>query len=302
VRVHATSVNPVDLLISSGFFRAMQEHRFPAVLGRDVAGVVEQVGPAVTRFAVGDEVYGFVKRDHIGDGTFAEFVVVPETFFVGPVPAGLDLARSGALAQSGVTALECVEAVPSGPGGVVLVNGATGGVGVFAVQIAAALGAEVIATARTPEQVELVRSLGAAHVVDWTGDLVAQVRTAAPDGIDGFVDLVRHVDSAILGEGEEEGHVLFARLCHALLRDGGRASSVTNGGVPDLLGHVVCTNVHSTPSPEGIGRLTALVESGHVRVPVHETFAFDDIARAFERLRSGPALGKISVLLPAASR
>ena len=82
VRVHATSVNPVDHMIRSGFFRAVQEYRFPAIFGRDLAGMVDAAGDGVTRFREGDEVYGFVKRDYIGDGTFAEYVVVPADFFV----------------------------------------------------------------------------------------------------------------------------------------------------------------------------------------------------------------------------
>jgi NADPH2:quinone reductase len=298
VRVAATSVNPVDHMIRSGFFRQIQEYRFPAVFGRDVAGEVVQVGSAVTRHHVGDAVYGFVKREHIGDGTFAEYVVVPDDMFVGPVPARLSLAQAGVLAQSGVTALECVDAVPSGRGDVVLVNGATGGVGSYAVQIAAARGAEVVATARTLEQHSLVRRLGAAHVVDWTsGDLVELVRAVAPQGIDGFVDLIPHALSTEMGVGEEEGHVEFARLCRGLLRDGGRASSVTNSGVPELLGGIPCANIHSTPTPESIGRLTSLVEGGAVVTPIHDTFSFDRIDDAFERLLAGPALGKISVVL-----
>ncbi len=149
VSVHGTSVNPVDHLVRMGFFRAAQEYRFPAVFGRDVSGVVDAVGPGVTRYAVGDHVYGFVKRAHIGDGTFAEHVVVPEDMFVSPAPTTLPLAVAGSLGLSGITALECVEGVPSGPGDVVVVNGATGGLGTFAVQIAKARGAVVIATARS---------------------------------------------------------------------------------------------------------------------------------------------------------
>ncbi|BEP13350.1 NADP-dependent oxidoreductase [Acidothermaceae bacterium B102] len=298
VRVHATSVNPVDRLIWSGFFREMQEHRFPAVLGRDVAGVVERLGAGVTRHRVGDEVYGFVKRAYIGDGTFADYVVVPEDMCVGPVPLKATLAEAGVLAQSGITALECVDAVPTGPGAVVLVNGATGGVGLYAVQIAAASGAEVVATARTPEQVALVRSLGATHVVDWSaGDLIEQVRAVVPGGVDGLVDLAKHATSTVMGVGEDEAHATFARVCRALLRPGGRAASTTNGGVPELLGDIVCTNVHSTPTPQSIARLSALVDDGAVMPPVHETFAFDDLEVAFAHLAAGPSLGKISVLL-----
>ena len=302
VRVHATSVNPVDLLVSSGFFRTIQEYRLPAVLGRDLAGVVEQLGAGVTRFRVGEPVYGFVKRDHIGDGTFAEYVVVPEEKFIGAVPDSLDLASAGVLAQAGITALECVDAVPAGPGDVVLINGATGGVGVFAVQIAAARGAEVIATARSADQQSLVRSLGAKHVIDWSaGDLIEQVRAIVPGGVDGVLDLVKHVDSTRIGEGEDAAHELVARLCRGVLRPGGRAASVTNGGVPELLGDIVCTNVHSTPTPESIARLSELVMAGRLVAPVHASYRFADIGQAFSRLASGPALGKISVVFEAGS-
>jgi len=298
VRVHATSVNPVDQLIACGFFRTVQEHRFPAILGRDLAGVVEGHGEGVTRLATGDRVYGFVKRPHIGDGTFCEYVVVPQDMFVGPVPSALTLPQAAVLAQSGITALECVDAVPCGPGQVVLVNGATGGVGSYAVQIAAARGAVVVATARTAQQKDFVLSLGATAVVDWTaGDLVKQVRAVAPDGVDGYVDLVKHAPSMQIGVGEDEAHRRFADLCRGLLRPGGRASSVTNGGDPQLLGDIVCTNVHSTPSPQSIARLTQLVDDGSVTAPIQDTFSFDDIAAAFDQLATGPAMGKISVVM-----
>ncbi len=307
VRVHATSVNPVDQLVWSGFFRTVQDYRFPAVFGRDVAGIVAQVGPGVTRYHEGDRVYGFVKRDHIGGGTFAEYVVVPEDLFIGPAPARLDLSAAGVLGLSGITALECVDAVigdgDAASGAVVVVNGATGGVGCFAVQIAAARGAQVVATARSLQQAAFVRELGATHVVDLSqeglagGDLVAQVRSAFPAGIDGLVDLVKHVDSVTIGVGEDAAHATFARLCHGLLRAGGRACSVTNGGVADLLDGVAFTNVHSTPDPATIARLAALVDAGSVVAPVHRTYAFDDLEAAFAQLAAGPALGKLSVVL-----
>jgi len=298
VRVQATSVNPVDHMIRSGFFRAIQQYRFPAVFGRDLAGVVETVGDGVTRFRKGDDVYGFVKRDYIGDGTFAEYIVVPENFFVATRPSRLSLEQAGTLAQAGVTALECIEAVPSGRGDVVLVNGATGGLGTFAVQIAKARGAGVVATARSAERAKLLRLLGADHVVDPTrGDLVKLVREAVPDGVDGFVDLVKHVDSAVLGHGEDDAHHEFARLCHGALRDGGRAASVTNGGVPGLMGPIGFTNIHSTPSPANLARLSALVDGGGVTPVVADTFGFDDIEAAFGRLLAGGTAGKLAVTL-----
>jgi NADPH:quinone reductase-like Zn-dependent oxidoreductase len=297
VRVQATSVNPVDWLVREGFFRSVQEYRFPAVFGRDLSGVVERVGPEVTRYRPGDRVFGFVKREHIGDGTFAELVAVPQDHFVTATPGSVTTAVAGVLGLSGVTALECVDAVEAGPGGVVLVNGAAGGVGSFAVQFAVASGATVVATARPGPQADHVRALGAAEVVDWTqADLVASVRRVAPGGVDGFVDLVRHSPSMTIGVGEDEAHAQVARLCQGLLRPGGRAASVTNGGVPELLGGITCVNVHSTPSPASFDRLAALVRSGAVVAPIHETFGFDQLPAAFACLQAGQVLGKISVV------
>jgi NADPH2:quinone reductase len=298
VRVHATSVNPVDHMVRSGFFRAAQEYRFPAVFGRDIAGVVDTIGDGVTRFRAGDEVYGFVKRDYIGDGTFAEYVTVPEDFFVAARPSRLSLQQAGTLGMAGVTALECVEAVPSGPADVVLVNGATGGLGTFAVQIAKARGADVVATARSADRAELLRSLGADQVVDpKQDDLIKLVREVAPEGVDGLVDFVKHVDSAVMGQGEDDAHREFARLCHGILRQGGRAASVTNGGVPELMGPIGFTNVHSTPSPANLARLSALVDGRGVTPVVMGTFSFGDIEAAFGRLLAGGMAGKIAVSL-----
>ena len=298
VSVHGTSVNPVDHLVRMGFFRVAQEYQFPAIFGRDVSGVVDAVGPGVTRYTVGDHVYGFVKRAHIGNGTFAEHVVVPEDMFVSPAPATLPLAVAGSLGLSGITALECVEGVPSSAGDVVVVNGATGGLGTYSVQIAKAHGAVVIGTARSDAGAELLRSLGADHVIDpREGDLVDLVRRIVPDGADGFVDLVKHSDPLVMGDGEDGKYEEFARLCRGVLREGGAATTVTNGGHPDHIEEKVFTNVHSTPSPESLARLAALVDGGLVTPVIAATFAFDDIGEAFDRLTAGGNLGKVAVTM-----
>src|SRR5918992_3444772 len=159
VRVHASSVNGIDLAIAGGMLRGMMEYRFPLVLGKDFAGTVEAPGPGVSRFAAGDPVFGVVSNPTCLDTrAFAEFVAVPEGTYVSR-PDGLGVAQAGALGLAGTAALQAVEAVAPTAWETVLVSGATGGVGAYAVQLAAAPGATVIATARPGADADFVRGL-----------------------------------------------------------------------------------------------------------------------------------------------
>src|SRR5215217_4182167 len=137
VRVHASSVNPVDNSIAAGMLAGMGlEHDYPVTLGRDYAGVVEQVGEDVSAYAVGDEVFGFLvhANPNVGDGSWAEYVVVTEDASIAPVPDRLDLATAGATPLAAITAVTAIDALDLSEGDVVLIAGATGGVGSFAVQ------------------------------------------------------------------------------------------------------------------------------------------------------------------------
>ncbi|MFG1664570.1 NAD(P)-dependent alcohol dehydrogenase [Streptomyces sp. Y7] len=166
VRVHAASVNAYDWHLMHGdpvIGRTMMGWRRPKapVRGRDFAGVVEAVGSGVTGLGPGDEVYGEA------DGAFAEYVCARETE-VGPKPANLSFEQAAAMPLAGNTALIGLRDVARvRPGQAVLVNGASGGVGTFAVQLAKAYGAEVTAVCST-RNIDLVRSLGADRVVDYT--------------------------------------------------------------------------------------------------------------------------------------
>jgi NADPH:quinone reductase-like Zn-dependent oxidoreductase len=167
VRVHAASVNPLDwheltgapyLVRLSGGLRSPKADR----LGTDLAGVVTAVGPGVTGFAPGDEVYG------ARDGAFAEYVCVREAGTLTHKPAGVSFAQAAAVPVAALTALQALrDRGGLQAGQQVLINGAAGGVGTFAVQIAKALGAEVTAVCST-RNVEQTRSLGADHVIDYT--------------------------------------------------------------------------------------------------------------------------------------
>jgi NADPH:quinone reductase-like Zn-dependent oxidoreductase len=176
VRVQASSVNPVDAGIAAGHLKDMFPHQFPVLVGRDYAGVVEQVGAGVTGFATGDAVFGFVPgmSPAVRDGAWAELIAIPQDQ-VAHLPDGVDLAQAGAAPLAGVTALAIHDALGLGQGSTVLMIGANGGVGTIAVQLAAKAGATVIAPG-LPEDHDYLRGLGVAEVLDRNGDIPAEVR------------------------------------------------------------------------------------------------------------------------------
>src|SRR3954466_1119857 len=183
VRVHASSVNPVDGSIAAGLLAGMGvEYEYPVTLGRDYAGIVEQVGGAVSAFKPGDEVFGFVLHANptARDGAWTELITVTEELSIAPVPSGLDLAIAGVAPLAGIAALMSVDALALSQGDVVLVVGATGGVGSLAVQLAVAAGATVVAPA-LPEDEEFLRGLGVSEIVPREGDVAAAVRERFPD-------------------------------------------------------------------------------------------------------------------------
>src|SRR4051795_6867636 len=144
VRVHASSVNPVDNSIAAGMLAQMGvEYEYPVVLGRDYAGVVEHVGSAVNGYRPGDRVFGFLLHANptAHDGAWAELITVTEELSIAPVPDGVDMAVAGAASLAGITAITAVDALKLSEGDVLLVAGATGGVGSVAVQLAAKAGA-----------------------------------------------------------------------------------------------------------------------------------------------------------------
>src|SRR5918995_1147612 len=219
VRVRASSVNPVDGAIAAGMMGGMVEHEFPVVLGRDYAGVVEQAGSDVTRYAEGEEVYGFVPAANptVHDGTWAELIVVPEDNFVAGKPAGVELAEAGAAPLSGITALSALDALGVSEGDTVLVVGANGGVGSFFVQLAANAGATVIAPG-LPEDEQYLRDLGISEVLDRDADVASLVHERYPEGIEALLDLVSYAP---------EGFDTHAEV----LKDDGRgASSLSAAG------------------------------------------------------------------------
>ncbi|MFB4284164.1 NADP-dependent oxidoreductase [Nonomuraea sp. MTCD27] len=280
VKVAVSSVNGFDLSVAAGYLRQMMEHRFPLVVGKDFAGTVEALGEGVEGFTVGQAVFGVVMKPFLGPGAMAEYLTVPAGYGITLLPKGLAVAEAGALGLAGTAALDSLNAVALAEGETVLVSGATGGVGALAVQLAAARGARVIATARPGAEADFVTGLTDAKVelVDHSGDLPAQVRALAPEGVDAVLHLA--------GDGAELA---------GLLREGGRLAS-TLGLTPDAVQGVEVTvhTIMADPNPQTLTELAAHAAAGALRVPVTATYALEQAPEAFAAFGAG-TLGKIAV-------
>jgi NADPH:quinone reductase-like Zn-dependent oxidoreductase len=278
IRVRASSVNPVDAAIAAGMLRGMVEHELPIVLGRDFAGVVEQAGEGATRFAPGDAVFGFVRHaaPAVRDGSWAELISVPESS-VAAVPSGVDVHEAGATPLAGITALFAVDALELRPGQTVLIVGATGGVGSFAIQLAVHAGARVIAPGYARDEDHL-RALGVSEVLDRDGDVAAAVRSAHPDGVDALIDLVSYTPDAF-------------ELHAAALADGGRAASPLPG-VGEGPGRFP---ILASPDPAALDRLAGLLDAGTLRVPVQHTSPLEQAGEAMAALSAEHTQGKRAI-------
>jgi NADPH2:quinone reductase len=281
VRVQASSVNPVDAGIAAGHLKEMFPHEFPVLVGRDYAGVVEQVGTDVTSYAAGDAVFGFVPgmSPGIHDGAWAELIAVPQDQ-VAHLPAGVDLAQAGAAPLAGVTALAVHDALNLGQGDTVLMIGANGGVGSIAVQLAAAAGATVIAPG-LPEDHDYLRGLGVAEVLDRTGDLAAQVRQRHPEGVDALADFASRSPDQL-------------GTYAAVVRQGGPIAS-SAGAAGEGPGR---TNVMAVPAAATLDRLAGLLGDGTVRVPIHASYPLAQVDQALKTLGGQHTQGKVAITLP----
>jgi NADPH:quinone reductase-like Zn-dependent oxidoreductase len=280
VAIRAASVNGFDVFEANRYLIGMMEHRFPTVIGRDLAGVVEATGPEVTGFAAGDEVLGFVpSMPPLEKGSFAEKISGPDLVLV-PKPAELDFLEAAALPLAGSAALDLLEAVDVKEGDTVLIVGATGGVGSFAVQLAARRGAIVIATAR-PDEEAFVRELGATQTIDHSAGSVADsVRRLYPDGVAVLIDLVNQ-----RGALTDLGSVVAS---------GGRVATTLGAADVEIFASrgVAAANVNAAPTADKLRNLANLASSGELRVPIQAVYPLDQVEEALAAFQQGTR-GKI---------
>ncbi|MFJ4106021.1 NADP-dependent oxidoreductase [Oerskovia enterophila] len=274
VRVKATSVNPVDWKVREGYLDAIMDTTFPVVPGWDVAGVVERVGLDTPELSVGDEVFGYVRKDVVSGGTTAELVAAPVRTLARK-PASWTWEQAAGAPLAGLTALQTIDRAGVTSGQTVLVHAAAGGVGSMAVQIAVARGARVIGTASERNH-EYLRSLGAEPVTYGDG-LAERVRSLAPDGVDVVLDYIGGEALATTPD---------------VLREGGTVASVVDAAARDELGgHYVWVR----PDVEGLTELARLADAGQLTVDVAEVYDLADAAKAHEASRTGHVRGKVVI-------
>lgn len=279
VRVAATTFNGVDGTIRAGFMQGPMPLTLPHVPGLDVAGTIDALGEGVSGLAVGDEVIGFLP--FVADGAAAEYVLAPAEVLA-PAPTSIPLADAAALPVVGLTAWQAlVDHARLEPGQRLLISGAGGAVGGYAVQLAKATGAHVIATA-SPRSSERVARAGADEVVDHTTtDLVA----AVTEPVDVLLNLAP-IDPA-----------RFAALT-ALVRDGGVVVSTTvwMPAPADEDRGVRAVDLYVRSDPAQLSELVARVDRGELTVDVAERVALAELAPVHARAAAGTLPGKVVVL------
>ena len=276
VRVRAAGLNPVDWKVREGRLAGRFPYRFPVILGWDAAGVVEEVGPAVTWFRPGDPVYGYCRRHNLEYGTYAEYTTVPEGFLA-HMPEELSFEEAAALPLAALTAHQSLEMLGLRGGEYLFVTGGAGGVGHLAVQLALARGARVIATG-SPSSHDFLRSLGAEPVDYGAADVSERVRSLTDgSGADAAFDLFG-------GDGLEQAF--------GSLRPGGRLVSIA--APPEAREHIETGYVFVRPSGYDLGEhMTPLVHDGGLRPHVAGSYPLEDAGEAMARLEEGHVRGKL---------
>jgi enoyl reductase len=270
VAVRAAGLNPFDYKVRRGGY--LPNHTLPARQGAEFAGVVDEVGADVARWAVGDEVLGWVGR-----GAQAEHVVVPATQLAAK-PAGLDWAVAGGIGLVANTARRAVDSLELGPDDTVLVTGAAGGVGVIAAQFATATGARVVGTASEANH-EFLRGLGVVPVAYGDGEL-DRLRDAAPGGYTAALDTVG-------------GQAIRTAIALGIPVD--RINTIADHAAVEELG--VRGVGGGKKTSEELAEFARQAAEGELVVPIRSTYPLAEVVAAYHDLETGHGLGKVVLLL-----
>jgi NADPH:quinone reductase-like Zn-dependent oxidoreductase len=282
VRVRASSVNPVDWKIRQGHLQLLSGFNFPKIVGSDISGVVVEVGREVTKFQPGDEVYTFLNP--ITGGACAEYATVPESS-AALKPRNMTHAEAAAVPVAGLTALQALRDLGEIKAGYkVLINGASGGVGTFAVQVAKAMNAEVTGVCSAKNR-DFVKSLGADFVLDY-----AEVDfTKQPQKYDIILDAVA---TRTFGECENilQSQGVYISTLPTFDNLAPMFLSVFMSGKKAKL-------IVANPNPSDLGVLRELIEADRLEPIVDRTYSLPEVAAAHVYSETGRAAGKIAIVI-----
>lgn len=298
VEIAAAGVNPLDAIVRDGQGAAIVPTEFPFIPGHDFAGTIAEVGADATRFRVGDRVYGYHLTGLIKWGTYAESIVLPESF-VGRMPESVGFEQAAALPIPGITCLQLLDGWAGVRAGeTILVHAGAGGVGSVAVQLAKHRGLEVLATA-SPRNHDYVRGLGADTVIDYnTVDFREAVRAIHPDGLDVVLFTITHVDDDF-----DYGAQTLRRSVEVLKdagstrsRAGARLASIVNSIAvgEELIERGVNYHYHSArPDGAALERLAELVDAGAIAIPQLTVLPLSEAVEAHRLIESKHVAGKL---------
>lgn len=299
VEVHAAGLNPIDNMIPTGIFKAVLTFQLPAILGSDLAGVVVEIGSAVTRFKVGDAI--FASLFDLGTGSLADYAAVPESA-AALKPANLDFVQAASLPMVGLTAWQALkERANLQPGQKVFIPAGSGGIGTFAIQLAKHLGATVATTTSTAN-VEWVRSLGADEVIDYKKQEFEQVLrgydvvlgTTKGDAIEKSVGILRPGGKIISLVGPLDKAFARARRLNGLL---GFVFGLMSRKIIRLSKKHGVSYAFLFVRPDGgqLNEIGGLVDAGIIRPVIDRVFAMEQAEEALKYLAQGRAKGKVVV-------
>ncbi|OXM54286.1 NADP-dependent oxidoreductase [Amycolatopsis alba] len=276
VRMAAAAVNPVDAATRSGFLTeaGIIPPRDVLGIGWDVAGIVDAMGDGVTRFATGDAVIGLRDRPSAALGTYAGFVVL-DAGAIAAAPRTVSLAEAATLPLNGLTALQALDLLDVPPGATVLVTGAAGAVGGYAVALAKARGFRVVAVAGSADEA-LVRGVGADVFVPRGDSLADRVRAVIPGGVDAALD------PALLGLEALDA-----------VANRGRFVVFAAGAAPIPLRGIRVDHVWIRADGAALTELATLVDNGVLTQRVADTLPMAEAVKAHERLAEGGLRGRL---------
>jgi 2-desacetyl-2-hydroxyethyl bacteriochlorophyllide A dehydrogenase len=279
VKIHASSVNPIDWKTRKGMLQFLTGNRFPLILGFDLAGEVVEVGSGVTGFQPGDSIYGSTS---FPGGAYAEFAVIPENL-AAPKPANLSYEEAAVVPLAALTALQALRDqgnIQSGQA--VLVNGASGGVGIFAVQIAKALGTVVTGVSST-KNLDFVKSLGADRLIDYTQQDFTQEQVK----YDIIFDVVGKRSASEAKRVLKPNGIYITTLPSP--------ESLVQSVLTAFLPGQKVKFIIEKPNTKDLVYLKELIEAGQIRVVIDRTFPLQELAAAHAYSESERAVGKIAI-------